>query len=94
MTTGIDMGTAQGAVLRKERENQSKSLRIVSKNAYIALGYLSEVERGIKNPSPEILRNICSALGVSVPQLLRSTADHMDNTKEKICTNATCARNE
>jgi transcriptional regulator with XRE-family HTH domain len=94
MTTDIDMPTAQGAVLRKERESQSKSLRIVSKNAYIALGYLSEVERGMKNPSPEILRNICIALGVSMPQLLRSTANHMEKIEEKTCTNATCARNK
>ena len=83
MTTDIDMNKALGAVLRRERVRQGNNLRTISTNAYVALGYLSEVERGRKNPSPEILKNICSALGVTLPELLRATANHMENMEEK-----------
>ena len=50
-----------GESLREERVAQGKTLREVSKAARVSLGYLSEVERGQKEASSELLASICSA---------------------------------
>ena len=51
-----------GESLREERVAQGKTLREISKAARVSLGYLSEVERGQKEASSELLASICSAL--------------------------------
>ena len=53
-----------GESLREERVSQGKTLREVSRNARVSLGYLSEVERGQKEASSELLAAICAALSV------------------------------
>ena len=62
--------THLGGALRTARLAQSRSLREVSKSARVSLGYLSEVERGQKEPSSELLNAICDALGISLTSLL------------------------
>ena len=52
-----------GESLREERVAQGKTLREVSKGARVSLGYLSEVERGQKEASSELLGSICSRSG-------------------------------
>ena len=64
-----------GAVLRRHREDQHRTLRAVAADAGVSLGYLSEVERGVKEASSELLAAICRALGVSLPELLVEVAD-------------------
>ena len=64
-----------GAVLRRHREDQRRTLRAVAADAGVSLGYLSEVERGVKEASSELLAAICRALGVSLPELLVEVAD-------------------
>jgi len=59
-----------GQVLRKERTSQNRSLRDVSKSAFMSLGYLSELERGQKEVSSEMLQAICEALFMSVQSVL------------------------
>lgn len=59
-----------GDALRVERLSQERSLRDVASGSVISLGYLSEVERGQKEVSSELLRSICAALGLTVPELL------------------------
>ncbi len=59
-----------GEVLREERILQGRTLRDVSKHAMVSLGYLSEVERGVKEASSECLAAICSALGVPLSWVL------------------------
>lgn len=51
-----------GEVLRDARTSQGRTLRQVSADASVSLGYLSEVERGEKEASSELLASICSAL--------------------------------
>ncbi|MBV9290814.1 MAG: helix-turn-helix transcriptional regulator, partial [Frankiales bacterium] len=46
-------------------------------SAQVSLGYLSEVERGRKEPSSELLSSICTALGVSLGELLREVSDEL-----------------
>jgi len=71
------MRTALGYVLREERMAQKKTLRQISQQGIIALGYLSEIERGQKELSSEILRDVCDTLGLSVAEVLVATADLM-----------------
>lgn len=58
-----------GAVLRDARIVQSRTLRDVAASAKVSLGYLSEVERGQKEASSELLNSICQALGLSLSTL-------------------------
>lgn len=59
-----------GDVLRDERRGQQRTLREVSSTARVSLGYLSEVERGQKEASSELLASICTALDVPLSEVL------------------------
>lgn len=59
-----------GDVLRQLRNAQSRTLREVSKDAKVSLGYLSEIERGQKEASSELLAAICEALDVPQANVL------------------------
>lgn len=60
-----------GDALRRRRRGQGRTLREVSAAAMVSLGYLSEVERGQKEPSSEVLAGICGALDLPLSVLLR-----------------------
>ncbi|MGH3942434.1 MAG: helix-turn-helix domain-containing protein [Pseudonocardiaceae bacterium] len=62
---------AIGERLRRTRTTQRRTLREVSRSAQVSLGYLSEVERGRKEPSSELLAAICEALALPLDELLR-----------------------
>lgn len=64
-----------GAELRRVRQLQGRTLRDVSAAASVSLGYLSEVERGEKEASSEMLIAICGALGVRLSVVLATVAD-------------------
>jgi len=64
-----------GETLRGIRLRQRRTLREVSSNARVSLGYLSEVERGQKEPSSELLAAICSALDVELSEVFREVTD-------------------
>ncbi|MDN5759507.1 MAG: helix-turn-helix domain-containing protein [Tomitella sp.] len=61
---------AIGDSLRRTRTSQSRTLREVSTSAQVSLGYLSEVERGRKEASSELLASICRALDVPISDVL------------------------
>ncbi|MBD0861350.1 helix-turn-helix transcriptional regulator [Gordonia sp. zg691] len=61
---------ALGDSLRRVRTQQGRTLREVSTGARVSLGYLSEVERGQKEASSELLAAICAALDVEIADLL------------------------
>jgi transcriptional regulator with XRE-family HTH domain len=61
-----------GKLLREERTEQGRTLDQVSKRAGISPQYLSEVERGLKEPSSEMLASICGALDLRLVDLLRA----------------------
>lgn len=67
-----------GDVLREYRQRQGRTLREVSSSARVSLGYLSEVERGQKEASSELLESISKALNVPLSHVLRLVADRMD----------------
>jgi transcriptional regulator with XRE-family HTH domain len=64
-----------GDVLRQARITQGRTLRQVSDSARVSLGYLSEVERGRKEASSELLSAICDALDVPLSQLLTDASE-------------------
>ena len=55
-----------GSALRQAHISQGRTLRDVAKGARVSLGYLSEVERGQKEASSELLNSICQALDLSL----------------------------
>ena len=65
---------AIGDRLRHARTTQHRSLREVSRAARVSLGYLSEVERGRKEASSELLAAICDALELPLADLLSNVA--------------------
>jgi transcriptional regulator with XRE-family HTH domain len=68
---------AIGGSLRRVRTARRRTLREVSRRARVSLGYLSEVERGRKEPSSELLAAICEALEIEVAELLTDAAERM-----------------
>lgn len=59
-----------GEVLRRTRQAQGLTLRALSKESQVSLGYLSEVERGEKEASSEVLSSVCRALGIPLSEVL------------------------
>ena len=68
------MREAIGDSLRRVRTARRRTLRDVSRTARVSLGYLSEVERGRKEPSSELLASICEALDIELADLLVDAA--------------------
>ncbi len=66
-----------GDVLRDARQRQGRTLREVSSAARVSLGYLSEVERGQKEASSELLGSICDALAMPMSSILREVSDRI-----------------
>jgi transcriptional regulator with XRE-family HTH domain len=66
-----------GDVLRRARTSQGRTLREVSDSARVSLGYLSEVERGRKEASSELLNAICAALDVPLSRVLCDAGTEM-----------------
>ncbi|MDY6998475.1 MAG: transcriptional regulator ClgR [Actinomycetota bacterium] len=66
-----------GDVLRRVRVEQGRTLREVSDSARVSLGYLSEVERGRKEASSELLGAICGALDVPLSRVLSAAGDEL-----------------
>ena len=64
-----------GDVLRSERMQRGMTLREVSAEARVSLGYISEIERGQKEASSELLASLCSALDIPLSNVLREVSD-------------------
>jgi transcriptional regulator with XRE-family HTH domain len=71
----ILLRTHIGSALRAARIEQDRTLRDVAKSARVSLGYLSEVERGQKEASSELLNAICTALDLSLSTILADVAN-------------------
>src|SRR3954470_18475995 len=69
--------TQLGDTLRGHRLRQRRTLRDVSGRARVSLGYLSEVERGQKEASSELLASICDALDLELADLLAEVSDSL-----------------
>lgn len=63
-----------GDVLRRQRMQRGMTLREVSAGARVSLGYISEIERGQKEASSELLASLCAALEVPLSDVLREVS--------------------
>ena len=66
--------SAVGQTLRTARTEQFRTLRDVAREARVSLGYLSEVERGQKEASSELLNAICEALGLTLSTVIANVS--------------------
>lgn len=64
-----------GDVLRSARMRRGMTLREVSAEARVSLGYISEIERGQKEASSELLASLCGALDMPLSLVLHEVAD-------------------
>jgi transcriptional regulator with XRE-family HTH domain len=64
-----------GDVLRARRMQRGMTLRQVSAAAMVSLGYISEIERGQKEASSELLASLCAALDAPLSEVLRDVSD-------------------
>jgi transcriptional regulator with XRE-family HTH domain len=64
-----------GDVLRGRRMQRGMTLREVSAEARVSLGYISEIERGQKEASSELLASLCLALDAPLSDVLREVSD-------------------
>ncbi|MCT7659476.1 transcriptional regulator ClgR [Mycobacterium deserti] len=80
-----------GDVLRRARTDQGRTLREVSDSARVSLGYLSEVERGRKEASSELLGAICTALDVPLSRVLSDAGEQMATQEHKAFLRASAA---
>lgn len=72
-----------GEALRRRRLMQSRTLRQVSANARVSLGYLSEVERGQKEASSELLAAICTALDSTLAEIITDALAEISRQEER-----------
>lgn len=73
-----------GGVLRRVRLRQRRTLRDVAEAAGVSVPYLSEVERGRKEASSEVLAAICRALGIHLSDLLELARDDMRRLEPRL----------
>jgi DNA-binding Xre family transcriptional regulator len=73
-----------GGVLRRVRLRQRRTLREVAAAAGVSLPYLSEVERGRKEASSEVLAAICRALGINLSDLLEEARDELRRVERRV----------
>lgn len=73
----MDFKVALGHTIRLKRLQEKKTMRDLAN--FISVGYVSEVERGMNNVSSELLETIAEALGIEVYELIRDTANLMEN---------------
>lgn len=69
---------ALGETAREIRKNRGERISDVADRAGISPQYLSEIERGVKDPSSEILHAVSGALGVTTSKLTRQASYRVD----------------
>lgn len=68
--TGMNFRQAIGEVIREQRLAKDLTLRDVSRNGFVSIGHLSDVERGCKEPSSDCLDAIANGLGINTYDLI------------------------
>jgi len=74
-----------GRELRTERLDRGERLADVAERAGVSTQYLSEVERGLKDPSSELLAAIAGALGLSVAEIATRVASTTITPQSPVC---------
>ena len=74
---------ALGEVLREQRKDNKGTLRYVSKMAACSYGHLSDVEKGRKEVSSELLNSVLRVQGIKLSDLLRQVADKVSEMEQQ-----------
>jgi transcriptional regulator with XRE-family HTH domain len=74
-----------GRELREERQAQGRRLVDAAEEAGVSPQYLSEVERGLKDPSSELLAAMAGALGLSVAEIATRVASTRIAPQSPVC---------
>jgi transcriptional regulator with XRE-family HTH domain len=77
----ILLRTELGEVLREVRQGQGRTLRDVAASSAVSLGYLSELERGTKEASSELLSAVCAGLGMTLSELLGLVRERVETVE-------------
>ncbi|RMI04869.1 helix-turn-helix domain-containing protein [Cellulomonas triticagri] len=83
-----------GAILRGHRERQGRTLRDVAGEARVSVPYLSEVERGRKEASSEVLGAVCRALGLRLVDLVGEAHARLAHADGRVVLDLTAAREQ
>jgi len=75
---------AVGAALRRIRMDRGLTLREVALAARVSMPYLSEIERGRKEPSSEVLAGVCGALGLTIVDLLAESSAEIRAAEQRV----------
>lgn len=70
-----------GEVLREIRQDQGRTLRDVASTSAVSLGYLSELERGTKEASSELLSAVCTGLGLQLSEVLGLVQERVERVE-------------
>ena len=70
-----------GEFIRQQRENAQKSIRDLARSAGVSNPYLSQIERGLRKPSAEILQQLARAMQISA-ETLYERAGILDPSEE------------
>jgi transcriptional regulator with XRE-family HTH domain len=76
---------AVGRELREERQSADRTLADVAKDAGVSTQYLSEVERGLKEPSSEVLSAVAGALGLRLVDLTTRVSRRLTRVSGPVC---------
>jgi transcriptional regulator with XRE-family HTH domain len=77
--------TLLGEVLRRRRLAQERTLAEVAREACVSVQYLSEVERGRKEASSEIVAAVCDSLGIGLADLLTEVGRDLTAHRARFC---------
>lgn len=64
----MDLKTAQGKTLKRLRKERNITLRTLSKKSYVSLGYISNIETGQRNSTPDIFERLIKGLDIEPEQ--------------------------
>ena len=76
---------AAGQELRDERQDAGRTLADVAEQAGVSTQYLSEIERGRKEPSSEVLQAVAGALGLRLVDLTGRVARRLTEVRGPVC---------
>lgn len=76
---------AAGGVLRAERQRQQRTLRDVAEHAGVSVQHLSDVERGRKEASSEVLEAVSGALGLRLVDLTTRVSHALAAPRGPVC---------
>lgn len=79
--TGMTFHEILGEVIREQRQAKGLSLRDVSRNGFVSIGHLSDVERGYKEASSAFLEAVANGLGVELYELIIETGYRLSELK-------------